>query len=123
MKRPRRNPVIIAALAVAAVAAAANDSRAVILYEKQERNTSPPTGALANAGWQYEGGWGLFLGTPIAPHYFITAEHVGGFVGLPFLSQGNTYNTTAFYDTPNADLRIWKVAETFPTYAPLYNTA
>lgn len=84
-------------------------------------NTTPPTGTLADSGWQYQGSWGGFLGTPIAPQYFIAARHVGGSVGQAFSFQGLLYTTTAYWDDPNSDFRIWKVAETFPAYAPLYS--
>src|SRR5438067_1547180 len=83
-------------------------------------NTSAPTGALANSGWQYEGLWGGFLGTPIAPQFFITAEHIGGTVGDTFRFAGVDYATTSVFDDPNSDLRIWQIAGAFPTYAPLY---
>ncbi len=68
-------------------------------------NTTPPTGALAGSGWQYQGTWGGFLGTPIAPQYFIAAHHVGGAVGQTFTFQGLAYTTTAFWDDPNSDFR------------------
>ena len=41
-------------------------------------NAAAPTGSLTNSGWQYQGTWLAYLGTPIAPRYFITAKHVGG---------------------------------------------
>ncbi len=84
-------------------------------------NTTPPKGALANSGWQFQGYWGGFLGTPIAQHYFIAARHVGGAVGQTFTYQGVPYITTAYWNDPSSDFRIWKVAGTFPTYAPLYS--
>jgi len=62
------------------------------------------------------------LGTPIAPHYFLAAHHVGGSVGQTFTFNGVNYTTTAYWDDPNSDLRIWKVDGTFPSYAPLYST-
>jgi hypothetical protein len=83
-------------------------------------NTTPPTGALADSGWQYQGSWGDFLGTPIAPQYFIAAHHVGGSVGQTFTFQGRAYTTTAYWDNPNSDFRIWKVDGTFSSYAPFY---
>ncbi|HEX9047449.1 MAG TPA: hypothetical protein VF988_10520 [Verrucomicrobiae bacterium] len=100
-------------------------SNAVMLYGSGDPayNTTPPTGALADSGWQYEGYWGGFLGTPIAPQYFIAAHHVGGAVGQTFSFNGVSYTTTAYWDDPNSDLRIWKVDGTFPTYAPLYSTS
>jgi len=56
----------------------ATQTRAVVLYRTPTRNTSAPSSMLYNSGWQWEGKWGGFLGTPIAPNYFITAGHVGG---------------------------------------------
>jgi len=86
-------------------------------------NTTAPTGALTNSGWQYEGFWeGSYLGTPIAPTFFLAAIHIGGSVGdaLQFNGSPVLYHTVAFWDCPHSDLRVWQVAETFPSYAPLY---
>lgn len=97
-------------------------ARAVIFYSTgdPDYNSSAPAGALANSGWQYEGLWGSFLGTAIGPNYFITASHVGGAIGDPFLLGGTPYPVTAVFDDPASDLRIWRVCGTFPAYAPLY---
>ena len=86
-------------------------------------NTNAPSGSLTNSGWQYEGAWGAVLGTPIAPTYFIAANHVGGSVGDPFTLNGFTYQTVATFKDPNSDLRVWKVGATFPIYAPLYTNS
>jgi hypothetical protein len=104
---------------------ATQTSHAVLLFGSGDPtyNTTPPTGALASSGWQYEGQWGGFLGTPIAPQYFIAAHHVGGSIGQTFTFGGFNYTTTAYWDDPNSDLRIWKVNGTFSTYAPLYTTS
>ncbi len=83
-------------------------------------NTNAPSGAFSGSGWQYEGIWGNFLGTPIAPTFFLAAKHVGGAVGQEFTLNGFTYHTTAFFDDPDTDLRVWQVAERFVSYAPLY---
>jgi len=80
-----------------------------------------------NSGWQYEGNVGDFLGVPIAPHFYITAKHIGGSVGQVFNFHGDSYVTIAFHDSPptmasaTTDLRIWEVdhAKPFPTYSPL----
>ncbi len=80
-----------------------------------------------NSGWQYEGDVAGFLGVPIAPHFYITAKHIGGTVGQVFHFHGDSYVTIAFHDSPateasdTTDLRIWEVehAKSFPTYAPL----
>jgi len=96
--------------------------QAVIFYSTGDPsfNTTEPTGSLANSGWQWVGQWGSFQGTPIGSHHFITARHVGGAVGEPFVLNGVTYTTTAFSDDPSSDLRIWQVQEAFPSWAPLY---
>ena len=83
-------------------------------------NTNAPGGALTNSGWQYQGAWSTFSGTVISSNAFITAKHVGGSVGDPFTFQGIQYFTTASYDSPDSDLRIWRVAGQFPVFAPLY---
>jgi PKD repeat protein len=83
-------------------------------------NTNAPGGALANSGWQYEGLWGSYLGTPVAPNFFLAAQHIGGATGQVFVLNGFTYHTTAFFDDSSSDLRLWQVAETFPNFAPLY---
>ncbi|MDQ3222558.1 MAG: PEP-CTERM sorting domain-containing protein, partial [Gemmatimonadota bacterium] len=93
---------------------------AVITFGEAGRNTAAPTGSLANSGWQYQGQWRGFLGTPIGSQYFITAGHVGGSVGESFTYGGTSFATTAAYDDPGTDLRIWKIDGTFDSYAPLY---
>lgn len=96
---------------------------AVLFYSTDDPayNTQPPTGSLTNSGWQWQGLWGGVLGTAIAPHYFIAAEHVGGTVGSDvFIYRGVTYTTSAVFDDPETDLRIWRVCGTLPDYAPLY---
>ena len=100
--------------------AAGRTADAVILSRTATRNTAAPTGALANSGWQFQGKWGSFPGTPISPNHFITAGHVGGWVGQSFNFGGVNYKTTATYDDPRSDLRIWRVGGAFPRWAPLY---
>ena len=96
-------------------------------------NTTAPTGAFANSGWQYEGLYGSYLGTMIAPQYFITAQHFG-VEGSTFTQSGifnggtdTTYHVdttanggTGYWDIAGTDLRIFKIQESFSTYAPLY---
>ncbi len=87
-------------------------------------NTTAPSGTLSTSGWQYEGQWntenGNFLGTPVAPMFFLAATHVGGATGDVFVLDGFTYHTVASTNCPTSDLTLWQVAETFPSYAPLY---
>lgn len=116
-------------VAAAAMLAGASPSFAVILYRSATENTTAPTGAYANSGWQYEGKFGNFLGTPVAPNWFITALHPGG-VGT-FSYNGTTYNIDQTYagsgpgwiNGPNSDLRLWKIQGTFPNWAPLWDAS
>ncbi|HWM25439.1 MAG TPA: hypothetical protein VNP98_11480 [Chthoniobacterales bacterium] len=96
-------------------------ARGVLLFRSGDpaANTTEPTGALAGSGWQYQGRFGNFLGTAIAPHYFITAKHLG--TGPPhFVFHGVNYTVLDSFPDPASDLRIFRVAETLPVYAPLY---
>ncbi len=95
---------------------------AVILYgtgDPTVNTTVSPTDA-AYTPWQYEGQWGGFLGTAIAPNYFITAAHVGGGVGQGFNYQGNSYTTVGSYALAGTDLTIWQVDHSFSSYAQIY---
>jgi hypothetical protein len=97
-------------------------ARGVIFYSTGDPsyNTSAPTGSLAGCGWQWVGIWGGYEGTPIGPHHFLTARHVGGNAGDPFVFGGTTYTTTAIFDDTSTDLRICEVGGTFPMWAPIY---
>jgi hypothetical protein len=96
-------------------------------------NTSAPTGAFLNSGWQYEGHYGSYLGTMIAPQYFITAQHFGtqgttftqssvfnGVADMTYHIDTTVNGGTGYWDIAGTDLRIFKVQEYFSTYAPLY---
>ncbi|HEY1050294.1 MAG TPA: hypothetical protein VGE39_11085, partial [Prosthecobacter sp.] len=108
---------------------------AVLFYNTGDggHNTTAPTGAFEDSGWQYEGTYGGFLGTIIAPQYFITAQHFGPqgstFVHNGLFNGGSdvVYNIDAtanggvgYWDIAGTDLRILRVQEIFPYYAPLY---
>jgi hypothetical protein len=69
----RFGPAIVTA---AAICLSMPPARAVILFGTDDpaANTTAPIGSVANTAWSYEGKWGGFLGTPIAPHFFITAK-------------------------------------------------
>src|SRR5947209_3535103 len=97
--------------------------RAVILLRTGDpgANTTAPTGDLANSGWQYEGFWGGFTGTPIAPHYFISAQHIGDQGN--FIYNGVSYTIVAEFNDPSTDLKLLRVAQEFPSFAPLYSRA
>src|SRR5438477_8473342 len=93
----------------------------IILYDHWYRNKSAPTGTIANSGWQWEGNWGQFTGTPIGKNYFMTASHVGGGVGQSLVLNGVSYPSVAMYDDPSSDLRIWKTSKAFSSWAPIYS--
>lgn len=101
---------------------AASTARAVILLDTGNPtvNTTAPGGTLINSGWQYEGEWGGLLGTPIAPHFFISAAHIG-YAGLTFSFQGSSYTIVRSFSLADSDFLIWQVNETFPSFAPLYS--
>lgn len=109
-----------------ALACLATPVRAVIVLGSgvpafNDTSVNPPTGAFLDSGLQFEGLFGGFLGTPIAPHYFVTANHIGGTVGDPIVFGGMAYPTTATFGDPlGSDLRIWQVSGAFPVFAPLY---
>ena len=86
-------------------------------------NTNAPSGVFTNSGWQYEGQWGDYLGTPIAPRLFITASHIAVPPDQVFVFDGVTNHPIALFTTLNSDLSIWEVAETFAHYAPLYTSS
>ncbi len=97
-------------------------SHAVVVYNDGHTpgyQTSAPTGPLASAGWQFSGHVGSFVGTPISPKHFITAKHTGAALGT-FTYNAVSYTGVSIHDDPNSDLRIVRIAQTFPTWAPLY---
>ncbi len=101
----------------ALVCAAARLASGIILLETGDptRNTSTPGD---NSGWQYEGQYGSFLGTPVAPLWFLTAGHIqdqGSFV-----FHGETFTTVDHVNDPDSDLILWKVDHAFTDYAPMF---
>ncbi|MBC8103218.1 MAG: hypothetical protein H7Z41_11580 [Cytophagales bacterium] len=117
----RRFPATVAVLATLALGTAtATASRAIITKGGTGRNLSRPAGEYAGRGWELTGEWGGFLGVPIAPHYFVTAKHVGGGVGQKLLFRGAAYTTVEALSCPDSDLGVWRVRERFPVWAQLY---
>lgn len=83
-------------------------------------NTTPPTGALAGSGWQWQGPWGGLLGTAISPDHFITVAHAGGATGRDFVLDGKHHTAVSVCIAQGADLQIWKVAGTITSFARRY---
>jgi hypothetical protein len=113
----------------------ARPAQAVVFYETGDpnHNTTAPTGAYSGAGWQYEGFFGGFLGTMISPQLFITAQHIGvpsssfvstalfnGVADVTYTIDTAANGGTGYWDISGTDLRIFKINETFTTYAELY---
>ena len=115
----RRLPGLLCRLALALTLPPAD---AVIFYSTADLdyNTTTPLIHSGATEWDLQGIWGNFLGTPIAPQYFLTARHVGGGIGDSFVVNGALYLTTAFFDNAGSDLRIWQVDHPFPSFASLY---
>ena len=125
-----RRLIIAAWVAVVPMAA-----HGVLFYDTADagHNTSAPTGSYADSGWQYLGTFGLFVGTAIAPNYFITASHIGTqgstftqtstFTGVPdvsYMIDGTAFGNVGYYDLPGTDLRLYRTLESFANWAPLY---
>ena len=110
-----------ASLIFLALFAFASLAKGVILYRTDDpaANTTEPSGSLAGSGWQYEGNFGNFLGTAIAPHYFVTAKHLGS-GPTQFFYHGVNYAIVRSFADSGSDLRIFEVEGTLPIYAPLY---
>lgn len=107
-----------------ALAALALDASAVVTLSTGDpaHNTNAPSGALAGSGWQYQGGFGDYVGTPISSRHFLTAKHMLFITNSvnTFQYGGQTYTITDYFLNPTNDLVVVKVAETFTSFAPLY---
>lgn len=110
----------LVALGLAITGLIAQSASGILLYDKQYRNKSAPSGSYANSGWQWTGNWGGFLGVPIAKNYFVAASHVGGGVGQSMTLNGKSYKVTAVYNDPNSDLNIYKTSTNFSSWAPIF---
>ena len=122
-------------LAVVLLWACTQSSEAIIFYSTGDvnHNTTAPTGSFEDSGWQYEVKYGSFLGTIIGSQYVITAQHFGTqgatLVHSGIFNGGSdvVYNIDAafnggagYQDIAGTDLRIIKVQELFPYYAPIF---
>jgi len=81
------------------------------------------SGSLSN----YEGLFGDYLGTPIGPRSFISAQHLGEVSPQFQYNNGTgtttTYNIASYAYVPNSDLIVYSIAANDPAftlYAPLY---
>jgi len=107
----------------AAMACLAPEAAHAIIFSSTgdpTHNTSAPSDPLQAAALNLQGLWNGYTGTPIAPQYFLAAKHTGGLVGGTMVMGGRTYTTTGATDIGTTDLRVWKIAETFPGYVQMY---
>lgn len=111
-------------------------ARGVIFYETGDASHNrevAPGGVLAGSGWQYQGLFGNFLGTMISPQHFITAAHISsaptsfeskayfnGVSDITYTVDTSSNSNTGYWDIAGTDLRVFKINEVFPSYAPLY---
>lgn len=117
------------------LAAMVPDGRAILFEGSGDPlfNTATPTGVYEDSGWQYLGYYGGFLGTAIAPQYFITAQHFGlqggTFSQDALFTGGPTVNHTidaaangglGYWDIAGSDLRVFKIEGSFASYAEIY---
>jgi hypothetical protein len=112
------------ALCAAVCLLTATPARAVIIIGSSAGNTSAPADAGLAERWNQVGNFNSFMGTPIAPQYFVTAKHLGNLTGqsITFLDS-TSYTTTARFLDPNSDLAIYQISGTFPNdkIVPMYS--
>lgn len=114
--------IVAGAVLAASILEVLPTAQAILFFETSDpaHNTTAPAGALADSGWQWQGRWGAFLGTPVHPKFFLTARHIGGSIGSALLLNGRSYVTTAFTNVPGSELRLWRICDEFAQYAPLH---
>ncbi len=95
---------------------------ALILFgtDDPQRNTAPPTGDLADSGWQWQNDSGQ-CSTAISPRHAVTARHLGISAGGEVRFGGLSYFATAVSDAPLSDLRLIELAGRLPATAPYYS--
>ncbi len=105
-------------------------ARAVIINGSATGNTSAPTDPALATRWDQVGNFSNasltenYLGTPIAPSFFVTAAHIGNFTGQPItFLDSSSYTTVARFTDPNSDLAIYQISGTFPgaKIVPMYS--
>jgi hypothetical protein len=110
-------------------------SSAIVLLDTDNAsaNTTTPTGLYADSGWGFQGEYGGFLGTMVGQQYFITAQHFGvqgstfvstakfnGVADVTYTIDASANGGAGFWDIAGTDLRVFKVNESFSTWAEIY---
>jgi len=135
---PQPNPATRARAAVLLAAALLASlpfpsARAVLLARTGDPLANVAARPLADGRWETDpaipgAGLAAYLGSftvwPIAPSLALGAKHVGGQPGDQVrLADGTTLASLDFRDDPESDLRLWRVAGSFPHVADLYPDA
>lgn len=89
-----------------------------VILRTGEAPSTPPTGRLADSGWQWQIG-PTTGGTLVGPNHFLSATHLGLWNGSRIQWNGMDYVVVEAVDHPDSDLRLLRVAGRFPTWAPL----
>lgn len=112
----------VIALCSALSLAVSSNAFGVILLDSPLRNTAAPAGVWAGDAWSLQGRFGLFLGTPVGPRHFLTAQHIGqNVVGTNFTLGTQRFVATDFVDLPGSDLRLVEVSQPFSSWASLWD--
>lgn len=112
------------AAAAAFVAGLPNPAVAVIITRDATGNTSAPTDPALATRWGQVGNFDVFMGTPIASQFFLTAKHLGNLTGQPItFPDTSTFSTIAGFFDPDSDLAIYQIAGSFPNdkIVPMYS--
>ena len=84
-------------------------------------NTTAPTGAYADSGWQYTGQWGSGGAVVVSPTQILTAKH---FSATTFTLNGKSYTALSTLDMAGTDLRLVTLDTStngpFTSYASIY---
>ncbi len=89
-----------------------------VILRTGEAPATPPTGRLADSGWQWQIGPNS-CGTLVGPNHVLSAAHLGLWTGSRIQWNGMVYVVVEAVDPPKSDLRLLRVAGRFPTWAPL----
>lgn len=116
----------IALAALACLCLWGSRAQANIIYDNADGITQQPSDDIR---WNSTGSFGIGGGVVIAPSYFLSAQHLGSnstftlTTDIGGVTSSQSYTTVAGYDIPNTDLRVWKIAGTFPqsSIVPLYS--
>ena len=89
------------------------------------RNTVRPADLAGGLAWDLQGDYGSYLGTPIAPNWFITANHFGT-VDTKLTTVDGVQHfvdpaTGSTVQIPGTDLILRRVVQPFTNYAAIYN--